>query len=224
MPFAGALPQAATAADRARQRTWVAAGVLLVLSALVRLVARGTLVVIHPAGDWLFAVGAILFVIGIGRSGSVTGRRFVGTAATILLAVAPMTQALWAAFVPGEEVNRNTVEDISALVAIVYYGTVFVLAIVSVVQIARARVLPSPWRWAPAWVMVWTILTVGIGLNLFGSAPLGSTVAVLGSVLVIYGPAAGVMFLGILGIVLGSRRAHDRLNIGAGTGDGADTE
>lgn len=213
MQFAGVVPEAATVADRARQRTWVAAGVLLVLSALVSLVARGALVVIHPAGDWLFAAGAILFVVGIGRPGSVTGRRFVGTAATILLAIAPMTQALWAGFVPGGEANPNTVEDISALVAMAYYGTVFALAIVSVVQIARARVVPSPWRWAPAWVLVWTILTVGIGLNLFGSGPLGSAVAVLGSVLATYGPAAGVMFLGILGIVLGRRRAHDRLNI-----------
>jgi hypothetical protein len=216
MQFAGAVPEAVTAAERARRHTWVSAGVLLVLSALAGFMARGPLVVIHPAGDWLFAAGAILFVIGIGRPGSVTGRRFVGTAATILLAVAPMTRSLWAAFVPDGETNPNTVEDISALVAMLYYGTVFALAIVSVIQIARARVIPSPWRWASAWVLVWTILTVAIGLNLFGSAPLGSTVSVLGSGLAVYGPGAGVIFLGILGIVLGSRGARDRVTMDAG--------
>lgn len=205
-------PDAPTQADRARQRTWVTAGVLLVLSALVGVVARGPLVDIHPARDWLFAAGAILFIIGLGRAGSVTERRFAGTAATILLAVAPMTQALWAGFVPGDETDPHAVEDISALVAVAYYGTVFALAVVSVVQIARARVVPSPWRWAPAWVLAWTILTVGFGLNLFGSAPLGTAVAVLGSALVSYGPVAGVAFLGILGIVLGNRRTHDRVN------------
>lgn len=135
----------------------------------------------------------------------------------ILLAVAPLTRAFWAGFVPGEVTNPNTVEDISALVSMLYYGVVFALAVVSVVQIARARVVPAPLRWAPAWVLVWTILTVSIGLQLFGSAPLGTAVAVLGSALALYGPAAGIAFLGILGIVLGNRRARARMTIGSGT-------
>lgn len=210
-------PDAASQADGARQRTWVTAGVLLVLSALVSVAARGPLAVMHPAGDWLFAAGAVLFAAGLGREGSVTGRRVVGTAATILLAVAPLTQAFWAGFVPADESNPNTVEDISALVSMVYYGIVFALAVVSVVQIARARVVPSPWRWAPAWVLGWTILTVGIGLQLFGSAPLGTVMAALGSSLALYGPAAGVAFLGILGIVLGHRRARARMSIQSGS-------
>ena len=204
------------AADRERRRTWVAAGVLLVLSALVAVVARGPLMGILPAGDWLFAAGAIIFAVGLGRSGSVTARRVLGTAATILLAVAPLTQGLWARFVPADEPNPNTIEDISATVAMVYYGIVFACAIVSVVQIARARVVPSPWRWAPACALVWTILTVGIGLNVFGSAPLGSPVALLGSALVSYGPAVAVAFLGLLGIVLGMLQTNDRQSIEPG--------
>lgn len=206
----------------ARRRTWVTGGVLLVLSAVVAVVARGPLAGISPAKDWLFAGAAILLVIGVGRVGSVTGRRPVGTVATILLVSAPATQSYWYSFVPDDSANPNTVEDISALISMAYYGIVLALAIISVVQIARARVVPSPWRWAPLWVLVWTLITVGIGLNLFGSAPLGSGVAIIGSILVSFGPATGVAFLGILGIALGARPAPESLANGRwqrGAGD-----
>lgn len=179
----------------------------MLLSVVIGVVARGPLVDIYVAKDWLFAAAGILFVIGVGRAGSVTGRRPVGTAATILLVLAPVTQSYWYGFVPNDVTNPNTVEDISTLIMMTYYGIVLALAIISVVQIARAKVVPSPWRWAPLWVLIWTPITVGIGLNLFGSAPLGSGVAILGSILASYEPATGVAFLGILGIVLGLRRA-----------------
>ena len=98
---------AAVTADRAPKHTWVAGGVLLALAALVDVVARGPLVLVRPAGDWLFAAGAIVFVIGLSPAASVTGRRITGTAATILVAVAPLTQPLWVGLVASEETDPN---------------------------------------------------------------------------------------------------------------------
>lgn len=191
---------------RARQRTWVAGGVLLLLSVAVGVAARGPLVGISPAKDWLFAGAAILFVVGLGRAGSVTGRRVVGSVAIVLLAVAPMTQSYWFSFIPDSKADPHLAEDVSVHIALTYYGIVATLAVISVVEIARAKVVPSGWRWAPMWVIVWTPIAFAIGLALFSSAPLGTAAASIGAIIGGHGPAAGIAFLGVLGIVLGVRQ------------------
>lgn len=184
-------------------------GALLLLSAIVGLAARGPLESISPARDWLFAAAGIVFAIGLGRAGSVTGRRLVGTVSTILLVVAPLTQSFWFTLLPADNADPNAAEDAWVLIATTYYGMVAILAVVSVVTIGLARVLPSPWRWAPLWVMIWTPVTFGIGLTIFAS-PAPPALASVGAVLSVYAPAAGVVFLGILGLVLGFRAISHR--------------
>ncbi|MHC9045711.1 hypothetical protein ACYX8G_14065 [Microbacterium saperdae] len=192
---------------RAQRLTWVAGGVLLLLSVAVGLAARGPLTGLSPGKDWLFTAAVVLLVIGIGRGGSITARRVVGTLATILLAIAPMTQSYWFTLLPDNTGDPNAAEDAWVLVATAYFGILLVLAVSSVVEIARARVISSPWRWAPLWVMVWTPVTYAIGLAFFSAAPLGTAVASFGAIFSLYGPAVGVAFLGVLAIVLGMRTA-----------------
>lgn len=191
---------------RARRLTWVAGGVLLVLSVVVGLAARGPLAGLSPGKDWLFAAAGVVLAIGIGRGASITARRVVGTIATILLVIAPLTQWYWFSLLPDNTGDPNAEEDAWVLVAAAYFGILIVLAIVSAIAIIRAGVVPSPWRWAPLWVMLGTPATYALGLAFFAAAPLGTPVASLGAIVSLYGPAAGVAFLGILAIVLGMRR------------------
>lgn len=193
--------------QRAQRRTWVAGGVLLLLSVAVELAARGPLAGLSPGKDWLYAAAGILLVIGIGRGGSITARRFVGTSSTILLVIAPLTQSYWFTLLPDNTGDLNAEEDAWVLVATAYFGILMMLALISAIAIIRAGVVPSPWRWAPLWVMIWTPVTYAIGLAFFSAAPLGTPVASFGAIFSLYGPAAGVAFLGVLGIVLGARSA-----------------
>lgn len=192
---------------RARRLTWVAGGVLLLLSVIVGLSAREPLEALSPGKDWLYAAAGIVLAIGIGRGGSITARRGVGTISTILLVIAPMTQSHWFALLPDNTGDPNAAEDAWGLVATAYFGILLVLAVVSVLEIARARVVPSPWRWAPLWVMFWTPVTYAIGLTFFSAAPLGTTAASFGALFSLYAPASGVAFLGVLAIVLGVHSA-----------------
>lgn len=184
-------------------------GALLLLSAIVGLAARGPLVSISPARDWLFAAAGIVFAIGLGRAGSVTGRRLVGTVSTILLVVAPLSQSFWFTLLPADDGDPNAAEDAWVLLATTYYGIIAALAVVSVVAIGLARILPSPWRWAPLWVVIWTPVTFGIGLTIF-SSPAPPSLASVGASFSVYAPAAGIAFLGVLGLVLGFRAISHR--------------
>ncbi|MCM3781133.1 hypothetical protein [Microbacterium hydrocarbonoxydans] len=194
------------AAASARRRTWVAGGILLLLSVLVYVVARGPLAAISPAKDWLFAAAGIVSAVGLGRAGSVTDRGIVGTTSTILLVVAPLTQSFWFGLVPDTS-DPHAEEDAWALTAMAYFGLLAVVAVVAVVSIGLAAVIPSPWRWAPAWLLVWTPIAYVTGLTLVWSP---SPTPNIGSCLMLYGPAAGTVFLGILGIILGLRAPRAR--------------
>ncbi|MFB4353885.1 hypothetical protein RAC69_12100 [Microbacterium sp. LS_15] len=176
-------------------------GVLLLLSVLVLVVARGPLAAVVPAKDWLFAAAGIVLAVGLGRGGSVTRRGVVGTVSTILLVVAPLTQAFWFSLVP-DTLDPHAEEDVWTLTLMAYLAVLAVLALVSVFCIGLADVVPSPWRWAPAWVVAWTPIAYLSGLFLFSSR---SPTADLGAYLTLYGPAAGTALLGILGLVLGLR-------------------
>ncbi|WP_431792395.1 hypothetical protein [Microbacterium paraoxydans] len=93
----------AIADSRARRLTWVTGGVLFLLSVVIWFTARGELAGFAIAKDAVFASAAVLFVVGVGRAGSVTDRRPVSTVATLALAVAPFAQSwrwapLWVVF------------------------------------------------------------------------------------------------------------------------------
>ncbi|MCK2036755.1 hypothetical protein KZC51_11480 [Microbacterium sp. SSW1-49] len=190
-----------------RRLTWVAGGVLMLLSVAAGFAARGTWGGLSPVKDWLFAAAGILLVVGVGRAGSITSRRLLGSVSTILLVVAPLTQGYWFSLIPADTGDLNAEEDAWVLVAAAYFGVLLVLAIVSVIAIVRAGVIPSPWRWAPVWVMIWIPMTNAIGLALFSAAPLGTPVASFGATLSLSGAAMGVAFLGTLAIALGIRSA-----------------
>jgi hypothetical protein len=182
----------------------VTGGILLLVSVAFGFAARGPLIPLGTVRDVLLVVGAIVFVVGLGRGGSITRRRIVGSTATVLLVVAPMTQAFWYGFVPDKNLDPHLAEDVSVYIMAAYFAVVLAVGVTSVVSIVRAEVVPSPWCWAPSWVLMWVPLSFVLGLVLAPASMVTASPS-FGSVLLVYGPSLGVAFLGGLGVVLGLR-------------------
>ncbi|MEJ1087938.1 hypothetical protein WDU99_06365 [Microbacterium sp. Mu-80] len=191
-----------------RRRTWLIGGILLVAYAMMTLVGwMGTALSVGRLPSLLISAAFLIFAVGIGRGGSVTARRPLGTGALIAL-------ALWHAGAPWLfDLIPDTAYDHPGYFAAVQMLTItgvvveLVLAIIAVTQIGRTGVVPPPWRWAPLWVLIAVI-----------AGQLPQTGAVLGSMVTSQDAlvtinalaallnAAGVCFLGVLAIVLGTRR------------------
>ncbi len=200
----------ATVDSRARRLTWVTGGILLLLSVVIWFTARGELAGFAIAKDAVFASAAVLFVIGVGRAGSVTARRPVSTVATLALAVTPFAQSLWFGLVPESPGDPNAREDAWVLAAALYYGSLAAFAIIAAVGIGRAG-SSSPWRWAPLWAVFWTPLAFVVGITVSSSAPFGTATSRIAGHLVLDGPAIGTVFLGIVALVLGIREQRLRV-------------
>ncbi|VXB55656.1 conserved membrane hypothetical protein [Microbacterium sp. 8M] len=177
------------------------------LSAVFGLVARGPLAGIAYAKDALWALGVLILVIGWGSAGSVTGRRPFATIVVILqLAVAnPLAERLVSGLIPKDEGNPYAEEDAWAAVYLPYQAVVVVLTVLAVVLIGVVRTVPSPWNWAPAWVLAFSWVIGAVGLGLFSSGSLGTPVSTIGAWAGMIAAVLGEAFLGAVAIVLGTR-------------------
>ncbi|MGB3731096.1 hypothetical protein [Microbacterium sp.] len=203
-------------AARERRRTWMLGGGLLAASALLSLAMRGsfflpTVPFVSPP-DVLFAAGAVVFAVGLGRSGSVTGRRPLGTSAVVGLAVwlllaPPLLSVLQPEISMGADAaERTDLLVLSAMLSITGEVIALALAIVGVMQIGRGGVVPQPWQWAPLWALL-AVVAVRVLRSgfLFGQQGLGQEALVVldgtGALL----EAVAVGFLGVLAMVLAAR-------------------
>lgn len=198
-------------AARQRRRTWVLGGALLVASALVQLAAQGSLAPLYRAVDVLFAAGVLVLVIGIGRAGSVTARRPLGTGAVVALVVVLLVAPyLSSTLLTGIAPAPGTISGYQIFFWI-QLAVSLMLAILAATQIGRAGVVPQPWNWAPLWALGAVTLAQLIPMAPFWAPLLGSgqdPSALLGlfSVFGLVRPLA-IAFLGIVAIVLGTRSA-----------------
>jgi len=152
----------------------------------------------------LFSAALMILAFGIRGSGSVTAGRPLGT-----FALAALAAWLILSDVLVSALNASIAADSSAavVVTIIYVALVvnFALAVIAVVQIARAGVVPAPLEWVPTWVLAaaaasW-LLTQLAGLVLVNVSQVQMTVFALDGAVRI----AGVILLGVLAIVLGDR-------------------
>jgi hypothetical protein len=188
-------------------RAWIIGGVLFLASVvvgvrtlpLIALVAWGNIL-----GTVLFSAALVVFAVGIRGAGSVTARKPLGTIALCALAV--WTPAI--AIVP--RVQAVGLSSSGDLLTFGYVTTFvqFVLALIAVVQIGRAAVVPRPWQWTPAWVLaavavLWVLeQLIGIGVSTGQTVPAIATVVMTLDGLVRV--AASVLF-GVLTIVFARR-------------------
>ena len=152
----------------------------------------------------LFSAALMILAFGIRGSGSVTAGRPLGT-----FALAALAAWLILSDVLVSALNASIAADSSAavVVTIIYVALVvkFALAVIAVVQIARAGVVPAPLEWVPTWVLAaatasW-LLTQLAGLVPINVSQVQMTVFALDGAVRI----AGVILLGVLAIVLGDR-------------------
>jgi hypothetical protein len=188
------------------KQVWIVAGALMIGSVLLGpLLQVGSY--LGPTGSLLstllIVVSMIMFAIGSERSTSVTARRPLGTAALIGLAV-------WTA------VGTPALDALAALPghgSMIGYGHVdlivsFVLAAIATTQIARAGIVPSPWRLAPLCVLVAAAAVRVVQLLVVVAAgPDASRFAPFLSILDGLGGVVAPVFLGIIAIMLASRDA-----------------
>lgn len=189
---------------------WLWGGGLLAASAALPML--GQIYYSTPALVWagrlLTAAALIVFAVGIRREGSIVARRPVGIVALVAMGVVPPVIELLTPAVGS--VDDSGFPQNLWLLQLIGYGSLTIsvaAALVAVVEIARARVVPDPWRWAPAWgLAVAAGIYVVAQVTLIAVDPQGAaelvdllaTGAVVGNVFV---PLA----LGILAMVLGAR-------------------
>lgn len=199
----------------ARRRTWMIGGGLLVASALLTLAMRGYILPMVPVvsvPDVLFAAGAVIFAIGIGRAGSVTARRPLGTAAIAGLAVwLLLSSPLLSLLLPVVQTDVDAAEMaellwLSSMLSITSEVIALALALIGVMSIGRGGVVPRPWRWAPLWallaVIVVRVLRSGF---LSGDYGLGQETLVLLDGIGALIEAVAVGLLGVLAMILAAR-------------------
>lgn len=187
-------------------RAWFIGGALLLAMVVVVVAMQPVTSLIHSGGilgTALFAASLLVFAFGIGGSGSVTGRRPLGTAALTTLAGWALLGSVLATF------GFSNDSPPGALLVFSYVDSFvqFAVALVAVIQIARAGVVPAPWNWAPAWALA----AVSVPWLLMQIATAGASEVVATLLVIVVGTVdsiariGGAMFLGVLSIVLADR-------------------
>ena len=192
------------------RHAWLIGGALLI----------GSVVVSAPLSPYfgggilraaLFAAALVVFAFGIRGSGSVTARRPLGTAALVVLAAWVLLRSVAWGLPWVNAVATDVLTDVSYVDSVVQLAA----ALVAVVQIGRASVVPRPWKWVPAWALGAVVVPSLLGLLLLAVGALQEpqassqsqalTLTMFVSALDGLARTVGPVFLGVLAIVLGDR-------------------
>lgn len=201
-------------------RTWFVGGTLL-LAAVVLVLTASTAQMWFPGGSIIHTVpvaaALLIFAFGYRGSGSVTGRRPLGTVALVLLSAWLLLEPVLTGIV------TTAIDQGNLTVSFVGFGYTntlvqFTLALIAVMQIARAGIVPAPWNWAPAAVLAatcvsWILLQViGVQIGVSNGPPprLIFTITTVDALVRL----SGLVFLGVLAIVLADRAGRARNEVG----------
>lgn len=195
-----------------RRCTWMTGGVLLLASVLLDLVMNAMPGVwMGTLSQLLFAAALVIFAIGLGTGGSVTARRPLGTGVLIAFAVWnlawPWVMGLIA--YPSAVVGRAADDYFATMQLLGVIGQVvsLILLALAVTQIGRLRVVPRPWNWAPLWALAAVVLCQVLQSILVVASPTaGQEVLITISGLFMLVNVLAMAFLGVLAIVLATRR------------------
>jgi hypothetical protein len=190
-------------------RAWVIAGSLLLATVVVDVAfqAPGLGVGAGIIGPALFSASLLVFAFGIRGSGSITARRPLGTVALTAL-------AFWSLAVPivmNLSLAGDRLPDWLLAFGFVDSFVRFALALVAVVQIARAGIVPAPWNWAAGWVLA-AVAGVWLAEQVVAVGATQNAAFVVSTVLTVEGLVhiGGTVFLGVVAIVLANRAGRGR--------------
>jgi hypothetical protein len=154
----------------------------------------------------LFATSMLVFAFGGERDESVTARRRLGTTALTLLAAWALFDLI-AADVFGAATSAGGLPPALGILFFIDPYLRFALALIAATQIGRARVVPAPWNWAPAWAvgaqtMPWFLSLIAVSIPSLATET--NAILVLGTLDGMV-RAGSAVFLGALAIVLADR-------------------
>jgi len=202
---------------RSRRRTWTYGGAGLIVCGAVRMLQTGlsgpgAADVTALLAAAVFAASVLLLAVGLSRDASLVRRSPAGVTAMVVVAVWPLTAfALTRSPVLGPEVSASAWN-------IYGYVALFVPAaagLIAAATIARSGVVPSPWRWAPMWVLgahavAWAVPQLVFATvrpeSIQSSADLIMALGALATV-------AGTFGLGVLAIVLAVQQRADAVEV-----------
>ena len=184
--------------------SWVIGGALLIGSAVLpwALGPEPAMLVTAVIGRLLFLAAMIVFAFGLRGVGSVVAGRTLGVVALLVLGAAPLVFGL----ITLQQVEPSDL----GLLQLLGYSELAIeaaAALVAVVEIARARVIPGNWRFAPAIALAVVVLVqvigqvVGVAAGSAGLEQAAVGLALGGFAAAILAPVA----LGIAAIALGAR-------------------
>ncbi|KRA22119.1 hypothetical protein ASD65_16500 [Microbacterium sp. Root61] len=203
---------------RSPRTAWLVGGSLLIATALLESAlsmlfgAGGWTLGVGIAADLLFAAAMVVFAFGLVGGGSVVGRRPLGVTALLVLGLWPLVmRVMWVLIPPIASVSEPLIilSNVSLFVQLA-------AAIIAVVQIARAGVVPGVARWLPlialALVVVPEVIVYGFS---YAAAAIGGsqllTVAFSFAALARFVSVAG---LGVSAIILALRPvAHEERTV-----------
>lgn len=192
-----------------RGTTWIIGGIGLILSGALGLLGAGSAGlagsgVLAILQNVAFAASALLLAVGMTRADSVVARRPTGVVAVAIL-------ALWPLIAEGAAAAIGAVEpDAAEAWAVLGYASILVptaAGLIAAVAILRAGTVPDPWRWAPMWVLAFQVGVWALTQAL--AVALGPDVLSINGVFLLLGAVAflaGTLGLGVLAVILGSRR------------------
>ncbi|MGB4135684.1 MAG: hypothetical protein WA971_03920, partial [Microbacterium sp.] len=122
-----------------------------------------------------------------------------------LVLASPPASRFVSGLVPKDPQNPYTEEDSWNSIVLPYLGVVFVLTVLAVILIGLAGALPRPWSWAPSWVLAASVIAGWASNLLFMASIRQGGAANVVSRMLFELPGVGVMFLGVVAIVLGLR-------------------
>lgn len=155
-------------------------------------------------GNVAFAASMLLFGVGLSRESSVVARRPLGAGALVVLGLWPLVTLFLVPF-PGTIPTPG--DPVLLVYGVALLGVTVIAAVVAVVSIVRAGVVPSPWRRVPAWAL---LAVVGVELLVQGLmvAAGPERVQALAGLIIVLQAAAGVtatVGLGALALFLAAR-------------------
>lgn len=191
-----------------RRRTWMLGGVLLMTSGFAWIAVEIASAPLGWLGLTTAAIAFVLFAVGLGRDGSVTARRPLGTAALVgfgvLLVAQPLVQMMLNNLPVGD--GPQSAEQYAMMHqtgGIALEIVTLLLALTAVVAILRARVVPSRWRWMPIGGLIAVVIARGLAYSAqHGTMPFSMVIGILTAtrliaplVLLVLGIAATVLAL-----------------------------
>lgn len=197
--------------------TWMLGGIGLIVSGVIGMLESALL--FSPAAGWVrlfgdlvYAGSLAVFAVGITRSDSIVGRKVLGVVSIIGFGLWPLVNPLLTS-IPAlmEQPAAGALPAYSYVVVLVP----LVLGGLAVTEIVRSRIVPSPWRWAPTWVLAAQVLAwiipqiVYVAIGPYNVQSMASAFSTLGMLAFL----AGTIGLGTVAIYLSAKQRPNTVQV-----------